>query len=58
MTEIVYGLVSGVVGVAIWQLLDSKLTPRIKGLVRFLLELVIVLSVTTLVCLIVKSAIE
>lgn len=58
MTEIVYGLVSGMVGVAIWQLLDRKLTPRITGLVRFLLELVIVLSVTTLVCLIVKSAIE
>lgn len=58
MTEIVYGLVSGVVGVAIWRLLDRKLTPRITGFVRFLLELVIVLSVTTLVCLIVKSAIE
>lgn len=58
MTEIVYGLVSGVVGVAIWQLLDRKLTPRITGLVRFLLELIIVLSVTTLVCLIVKSAIK
>ncbi len=58
MTEIVCGLVSGVVGVAIWQLLDRKLTSRITGLVRFLLELVIVLSVTTLVCLIVKSAIE
>lgn len=58
MTEIVCGLVSGVVGVAIWQLLDRKLTPRITGLVRFLLELIIVLSVTTVVCLIVKSAIE
>lgn len=58
MTEIVCGLVSGVVGVAIWQLLDRKLTARITGLVRFLLELVIVLSVTAVVCLIVKSAIE
>lgn len=58
MTEIVYGLVSGVLGVAIWQLFDRKLTPRITGLVRFLLELVIVLSVTAVVCLIVKSAIE
>lgn len=58
MTEIVYGLVSGVVGVAIWQLLDRKLTPRITGLVRFLLELIIVLSVTAVVCLIVKSAIK
>lgn len=58
MTEIVYGLVSGVVGVAIWQLLDRKLTARITGLVRFLLELIIVLSVTAVVCLIVKSAIE
>lgn len=58
MTEIVYGLVSGMVGVAIWRLLDRKLTPRITGLVRFLLELVIVLSVTAVVCLIVKSAIE
>lgn len=58
MTEIVYGLVSGMVGVAIWQLLDRKLTARITGLVRFLLELVIVLSVTAVVCLIVKSAIE
>ena len=58
MTEIVCGLVSGVVGVAIWQLLDRKLTSRITGLVRFLLELVIVLSVTAVVCLIVKSAIE
>ena len=27
MTEIVYGLVSGMVGVAIWQLLDRKLPP-------------------------------
>lgn len=58
MTEIVYGLVSGMVGVAIWQLLDRKLTARITGLVRFLLELIIVLSVTAVVCLIVKSAIE
>lgn len=58
MTEVVCGLVSGVVGVAIWQLLDRKLTARITGLVRFLLELVIVLSVTAVVCLIVKSAIE
>lgn len=48
------GAINGLLAVLVYNLIDRRLPARIKGLKRFLLILSIILSITVIICLILK----
>lgn len=48
------GAINGLLAVLAYNLIDRRLPARIKGLKRFLLILSIILSITVIICLILK----
>lgn len=54
MSPIWEGILTSIYTIVALSVTDKIISPKIKGLSRFLLQLIIIVSLTTIICLILK----